>query len=205
MTTGRTAPTAAGGLGRWRELVARYGFPEPVGVPVSDPPAPDPLLEPRPSVVPDRRAPMGSADLVYGSDGRVAWGEIWEDFCDLALDGGPPHRGEMLPGSGLVEAALADPEGAARVREELARGMSQTTSWPVVLDVDPGWIGLRCPDPTAATWMANAILHENVDACVDGELLLVPAGPTFTLKGENKNVVTSVAKTWHYWARHGMR
>ena len=36
---------------------------------------------------------MGSAGLKYGPDGRVAWDEIWTTFCDLALAGGPPHRG----------------------------------------------------------------------------------------------------------------
>ena len=192
----------AGGMGLWRQIIARHATSAPL--PVADP-VPAPESPPAVTPPPDRRAPMGSADLVYGTDGRVAWGEIWADFCDLALTGGPPHRGDLLAGSGLAEAALADPAGAERVREELARGLSQTTSWPVVADVASGWIGLRCPDAAAARWMAEAIRAENVEARVQDDLLLAPAGPSFTLKGEIKNVVTAVAKTWHFWARHGMR
>jgi hypothetical protein len=40
--------------------------------------------------------PMRSAGLKFGSDGRVAWNEIWESFCDLAMAGGPPHKGTLL-------------------------------------------------------------------------------------------------------------
>ncbi len=38
---------------------------------------------------------MGSAGLKFASDGRVAWDEMWGLFCDLALAGGPPHRGRV--------------------------------------------------------------------------------------------------------------
>ena len=38
---------------------------------------------------------MGSAALKYGSDGRVAWNEIGGAFCDLAMAGGPTHRGKL--------------------------------------------------------------------------------------------------------------
>src|ERR1700710_494676 len=39
---------------------------------------------------------MGSAGLKYGTDGKVAWDQIWGSFCDLALAGGPPHKGTLL-------------------------------------------------------------------------------------------------------------
>src|SRR5579875_3125004 len=39
---------------------------------------------------------MGSAGLVFAPNGRVAWDEIWGSFCDLAMAGGPPHRGTLL-------------------------------------------------------------------------------------------------------------
>ena len=39
---------------------------------------------------------MGSAGLKFGPDGKVAWDQIWTHFCDLALAGGPPHRGTLL-------------------------------------------------------------------------------------------------------------
>src|SRR5580692_3336767 len=39
---------------------------------------------------------MGSAGLKFDATGRVAWDEIWEGFCDLAMAGGPPHKGKLL-------------------------------------------------------------------------------------------------------------
>ena len=39
---------------------------------------------------------MGSADLKFGADGQVAWEEMWGTFCDLAMTGGPPHKGSLL-------------------------------------------------------------------------------------------------------------
>ena len=147
---------------------------------------------------------MASAELVFEDDGRVAWDRIWADFCDLALIGGPPHRGTML-GATSAEEVASDLDGYGRVREELERGLRLTTGWPVEGDGPSGWIGLVCPDPAAATWMARAILAENVSARAAGAIVFVPAGPAFTLHGEIRNVVTAVAKSWHYWAKHGMR
>ena len=53
---------------------------------------------------------MGSAGLKYGPDGRVAWDEIWQTFCDLALAGGPPHRGTLLEAATPAEMALRPDE-----------------------------------------------------------------------------------------------
>src|SRR5438309_38449 len=39
-------------------------------------------------------APMAAATFVYRDDGRPDWGAMWGTFCELALYGGPPHRGE---------------------------------------------------------------------------------------------------------------
>ena len=53
---------------------------------------------------------MGSAGLKYGSDGKVAWNEMWATFCDLAMAGGPPHKGTLLePGAQAEIDANADP------------------------------------------------------------------------------------------------
>ena len=41
-----------------------------------------------------RFKPMSSAQFVYREDGSPDWGSMWTTFCDLALYGGPPHRGE---------------------------------------------------------------------------------------------------------------
>ena len=48
-------------------------------------------------------APMRSAGLKFDADGKVAWDEIWGSFCDLAMAGGPPHKGALLePGTGAA-------------------------------------------------------------------------------------------------------
>ena len=39
---------------------------------------------------------MRAAGLKYDADGKVAWDEIWGSFCDLAMAGGPPHKGKLL-------------------------------------------------------------------------------------------------------------
>ncbi|HEY0875377.1 MAG TPA: hypothetical protein VGD94_18015, partial [Vicinamibacterales bacterium] len=36
---------------------------------------------------------MGTAGVRYGADGKIAWDQMWGSFCDLALAGGPPHKG----------------------------------------------------------------------------------------------------------------
>jgi sirohydrochlorin cobaltochelatase len=146
-------------------------------------------------------APMGAADLVYDEDGQVAWGAIWEGFCDLAIAGGPPHRGDLLEPAtrDVVEAA---PGAYTRALDELARGLRLITGWAIVRDAAPGWIGLVCPDEEAAIWLLRAILSENIAARREGATLFLPAGPHFAIEKEIKNVVTVTAKTHHYWTEH---
>ena len=149
-------------------------------------------------------APMGAADLQRDDDGRVAWDQMWQGFCELALAGGPPHRGTLLEAV-APEAALANPERYAEVRAELARGLRMVTGLPVELDGPAGWIGLRCADEEMAIWLMRAIVVENIMVRREGAILYLPAGCRFTLDGEIKNVVTAVAKTHHYWVEHQSR
>ncbi|HEU4321836.1 MAG TPA: CbiX/SirB N-terminal domain-containing protein [Roseiflexaceae bacterium] len=146
-------------------------------------------------------APMGAADLRFDADGQVAWDEIWGDFCDLALAGGPPHRGTLLEPV-MPEQVAADPAGYARVVEELARGLRLVTGLPVVTDAAPGWIGLACADEAMALWLLRAIVVENITVRREGAVLFLPAGPDFRLEREIKNVITVAAKTNHYWKEH---
>lgn len=44
----------------------------------------------------DKCAPMAPAPMKYLADGSVDWGNMWDTFCVLAQDGGPPHRPTML-------------------------------------------------------------------------------------------------------------
>jgi sirohydrochlorin cobaltochelatase len=144
---------------------------------------------------------MGSAELVFGPDGKVAWDQIWSSFCDLALAGGPPHRGALLaPAS--AEEALAAAELYQEVVAEISRGIWLVTELPVLPYAEPGWIGVRCQSTVMASWLARAIVVENVWARCRQEFLYLPAGPHFRLAKEIKNVVTAMAKTHHYWAFH---
>lgn len=146
----------------------------------------------------DKAAPMAAAPLRYTADGQVDWGNMWDSFCALALDGGPPHRGTLLtPGD------ATDPAGAAygAAVAEIARGVA-AVSGLVAGAAEPGWVGVRCDSPGMARWLAEAIHGENVAARHAGPMLLVPVGADYSLKGELKNVITAVAKTTHYWREH---
>jgi len=46
------------------------------------------------------------------------------------------------------------------------------------------------------------VTMENVAVRAEAEVLLLPASPAFRLDKEIKNVVTVIAKTWHYWDAH---
>lgn len=146
-------------------------------------------------------APMAAADLAYDAAGEVAWDAIWGDFCDLALAGGPPHRGDLLLPP-MPEEVRDRPDDQARVLDELERGLRMITGWAVVRDAVTGWIGLACPDADAAIWLMRAIIVENVAVRREATTLFLPAGPDFRLAHEIKNVITVVAKTHHYWTEH---
>ncbi|HEU5196947.1 MAG TPA: sirohydrochlorin chelatase, partial [Methylomirabilota bacterium] len=146
-------------------------------------------------------APMGAAPLQRDDDGRVAWDQMWQGFCELALAGGPPHRGTLLEAT-TPEAAASNPERYAEVLAELARGLWMVTGLDVVRDGPVGWIGLRCADEEMAIWLMRAIVVENIMVRREDAVLYLPASCRFTLEGEIKNVITAVAKTHHYWIEH---
>jgi hypothetical protein len=144
---------------------------------------------------------MGSAALKYGPDGRVAWDDVWTTFCDLALAGGPPHRGTLLEPPPPEEAS-AEPDKYQAVVEEIGRGIWLVTGLPVLPRVAPGWVGVRCAGEDMAVWLTRAILAENVFVRRIQDTLHLPAGSHFRLEKEVKNVITAVAKTHHYWKYH---
>lgn len=151
-----------------------------------------------------RSESMGTAPLQFGPDGKVAWNEIWTSFCDLALAGGPPHRGTLLEAVPAAD-ALAEPEKYRAVVAEIERGIRLVTGLSVVPSRTPGWVGVRCDSEAMAVWLMRAIVVENVMVRREGEVIYLPAGPQFTLKREIKNVVTVLAKTCHYWTAHLQR
>jgi sirohydrochlorin cobaltochelatase len=144
---------------------------------------------------------MGTAPLTFDLDGQVAWDKMWTSFCDLAIAGGPPHRGTLLEAVPAAD-ALAEPEKYQAVLTEIERGIRLVTGLPVVPSKAPGWVVLRCDSEEMALWVMRAIIVENVMVRREGEVIYLPAGPQFTLKREIKNVVTVVAKTCHYWTAH---
>jgi Ni2+-binding GTPase involved in maturation of urease and hydrogenase len=146
----------------------------------------------------DERAPMGAAPFVWRADGRPDWRVMWESFCDLALHGGPPHRGpeQALRAPGAAD-GRADPDAVAEIR----RGVWETTGL-IAESAAPGWLAVTCQSPAMATWLAAAIVLENVEAQAEDDRLLLPVGPSYRLENEVKSIVTVVAKTHHYWDAH---
>jgi hypothetical protein len=144
---------------------------------------------------------MGSAGLKYDADGLVAWDEIWQSFCDLAMAGGPPHKGMLLE-----PAAPSDIDAQAarhgEVVEEICRGITLASGLPARESPDRGWVRVNCFSSVMASWLLRAVVMENVAARAEGMALDLPAGPHFRLDRETKNVVTVVAKTSHYWLGH---
>jgi sirohydrochlorin cobaltochelatase len=92
-------------------------------------------------------------------------------------------------------------ESSPEVLAELARGILETTGLEAA-PAGPGLIAIRCESPRMAAWLCAAIILENVDARVEGDRLLLPAGPDFRLEDQVKSVITVVAKTHHYWREH---
>jgi len=145
--------------------------------------------------------PMKSAGLKFDADGQVAWDEIWGSFCDLAMAGGPPHKGALLePGS---RAAIeAEPHRQDEVAAEICRGIALATDLEAAPSETAGWVCVTCLNDAMAGWLLRAITMENVAVRASGGRLELPAAPHFRLEKEIKNVVTVAAKTCHYFLGH---
>lgn len=147
---------------------------------------------------------MGSAPLAFDVDGNVAWDRIWGSFCDLAMAGGPPHKGKLLE-AGTPEQILAEPVRYAEVCDEIARGIELAVRSKATPSSLPGWIHVQCSNHTMAEWLLRAITMENISVRLEEGAILLPAGPAFRLEKEIKNVITVTAKTTHYWCSHLIR
>jgi sirohydrochlorin cobaltochelatase len=145
--------------------------------------------------------PMGSAGLKYGDDGKVAWNQIWDSFCDLAMAGGPPHKGTLLEPGRQAEID-AEPDRYAHVAEEICRGVMMAALLDAEPSPIPGWVRITCLSEAMSGWLERAIVMENVAARAEGMMLDLPAAPHFRVEKEIKNVVTVIAKTSHYWLEH---
>lgn len=149
-------------------------------------------------------ASMGSAPLAFDVDGNVAWDRMWGSFCDLAMAGGPPHKGRLLE-PGTPESIHAEPGRYAEVCEEISRGISLAARLRATSSTSPGWVSVQCSNHTMAEWLLRAITMENISVRREGDGILLPAGPAFRVEKEIKNVITVTAKTTHYWDGHLIR
>ena len=153
-------------------------------------------VEPRAAV---SSAPMSAAPFVYREDGRPDWSAMWTGFCELALYGGPPHRGADNPVE--TSAEQDEPMVLNDTIMELRRGIWETTGL-YAEPAPPSWMAVTCKSRRMAAWMCAAIILENVDARCEDEILYVPAASDFDLKNQVKSVITVVAKVNHYWQAH---
>lgn len=144
---------------------------------------------------------MGSAGLRYDANGRVAWNEMWDTFCDLAMAGGPPHKGRLLEPASPA-AIDAQPDQYVAVVEEICRGVRMVTGFDAESGPASGWVRVTCESEAMAGWLLRAIAIENVAVQADGPHLELPASPGYRVEKEIKNVVTVIAKTCHYWQEH---
>ena len=147
---------------------------------------------------------MGSAPVKYDEHGNVAWDQMWATFCDLAMAGGPPHKGMLLEPGSAAEIA-ADADRYAAVVEEICRGIAMVTELDARAAPSPGWVRVRCFSEGMAGWLLRAIAMENVSVRCEGELIFLPAGPAYRVEKEIKNVITVIAKACHYWMGHMWR
>src|SRR5580698_10459482 len=95
-----------------------------------------------------RPVSMGSAPLAFDIDGNVEWDRMWGSFCDLAMAGGPPHKGRLLE-PGTPESILAEPERYAVVCDEIVRGVALAARLEAAPS-SPGWLRVRCKSHTMA-------------------------------------------------------
>jgi sirohydrochlorin cobaltochelatase len=144
---------------------------------------------------------MGSAALKFAPDGKVAWDEIWGSFCDLAMAGGPPHKGKLLLPATQSEIE-AQPDRYNEVVTEICRGIQLVADLAAEPSAAPGWIRVECVNRATAEWLLRAITVENVAVRRSNLDLELPVAPHFRLEKEIKNVITVVAKTAHYWFGH---
>jgi sirohydrochlorin cobaltochelatase len=151
-----------------------------------------------------RSVSMGSAPLAFDVDGNVAWDRMWGSFCDLAIAGGPPHRGKLLE-PGRPESILAEPARYAEVCDEIVRGIELAARLQAAPSSSLGWMHVQCSNHTMAEWLLRAITMENISVRLEGDAILLPAGPAFRMEKEIKNIITVTAKTTHYWGGHLIR
>src|SRR5262249_32111578 len=93
--------------------------------------------------------------------------------------------------------------GAARASnmtmvDEMRRGIWETTGL-YTEPTDDGWLAVTCESCAMAAWLCATIILENVEARVEEDRLLVPAGPDYRLEDEAKSIITRLPQATPYW------
>lgn len=146
-----------------------------------------------------KNAPMSSAPFVYDDAGRVAWNKMWNTFCYLAVEGGPPHRETKLVGRGNKNDTSQ--KLYTEAVSEIIRAYKLLIPCTVRHD-STGWIAITLHTPNMAKWFETIINEENVECRREGKTLFLPVNDDYTLEKEIKNVVTVMTKAYHYWRDH---
>ena len=147
---------------------------------------------------------MGSAGLKYDADGRVAWDQIWGSFCDLAMAGGPPHRGTLLQPA-TAEAISANPEAQLRLSSYRRDPTRDFAGNPSAGSARSRRVVGRCAVSQCRDGgMARA---RDCDGEHSGTARRGNSVPVLRVRisvspKKSKNVITATAKTCHYWTDH---
>lgn len=139
---------------------------------------------------------MSSAPYVYDKQGNIAWDKMWDSFCSLAKEGGPPHRGTVLS----HKEYNSQTEEFARASTEILRAYKLLVPYQAAI-TDDYWVKVQLYSPNMAKWFAEIINSENVECRVEKRTIFLPVNDDFSGK-EIKNVVTVFAKAFHYWKLH---
>jgi sirohydrochlorin cobaltochelatase len=102
----------------------------------------------------------------------------------------------------LPEEIKQSPEEYASVVAEIRRGIELASGLKTCDSPYLGWVCIECNSEPMAAWLMRAITVENLSVRREGDKLFLPAGPKYRIDKEIKNVITSVAKTNHYWQAH---
>lgn len=144
-----------------------------------------------------KNIPMSSAPFVYDEQGNIAWDKMWDAFCVLAKEGGPPHRGILLEHKKQNDITSLQYKNAC---QEILRAYKLLVPYSTEITPD-SWVKVSLYTSNMAKWFAEIINSENVKCNQEGRNIYLPVNDDFTTN-EIKNVVTVIAKAFHYWKLH---
>ncbi len=148
---------------------------------------------------PSKNVPMASAPFVYDENGNVAWNKMWDSYCNLAIEGGPPHRGDMLNSKGTSNDFNS--ENYKNAVTEIERAFNMIVPYKHK-SLNNGYMQVTLNSEHMAKWFCEIINKENVECQVNNKNIFLPVNDDFTLEKEIKNVVTVLGKAFHYWSKH---